>query len=179
MHIMVPTILADANSGSPLGALGVSLKTFIIQLITFILVFWLLKRFAFGPITRVLGERRKLIDEGVLAGQKLEKDREEFQKEMAEATRQARAEADKIIANAQKEAREIIREAEKSAQRKADSMIDDAEARIAEGVEQSRRRLEKDLVALISDATEAIVGEKLDAKKDAELVDRVMKGLRK
>lgn len=170
---------AESSSGSPLEALGVSFKTFIIQLITFVLVFLLLKRFAFGPISRMLNERRLTIDDGVKMGQKLAKEREKFEQEMANATRNARTEADKIIANAHKEAREVIREAEKTAQRKADTMLTDAEARIAEEIDRSRRKLEKDVVGLISDATEAIVGEKLDPKKDAELVDRVMKGLAK
>ncbi|MBI3624428.1 F0F1 ATP synthase subunit B [Candidatus Saccharibacteria bacterium] len=171
--------MAEASSDSPLAALGVSFKTFIIQLITFVLVFLLLKRFAFGPISRMLAERRRLIDEGVKAGQLLAKEREQFEQEKAAATRQARTEADKIIASAHKEARDVIHEAEKTAARKAEAMLSDAEARIAEQTEHSRRKLEKDLVNLISDATEAIVGEKLDAKKDAALVDHVMKGLTK
>ncbi len=177
--MIVTYFMAAASSDSPLAALGVSFKTFIIQLLTFVLVFFLLKRFAFGPITRMLEQRRKVIDDGVKMGQTLAKDREKFEQEMAQATKGARQEADKIIANAHKEAREVIREAEKTAQRKAEAMLTDTEARIAEETDRSRRKLEKDLVGLISEATEAIVGEKIDAKKDAALIDRVMKGLAK
>ncbi len=172
-------IFAQSASSSPLDALGVSPKTFIIQLVTFILVFLLLKKYAFGPISRILEERRRVIDDGVKLGQKLEKEREKFQLEMADATRDARVEADKIISNAHKEAREVLRDAEKVAQRKSDSMLSDAEARIEEETARSRRKLEKDIVGLISEATEAIVGEKIDPKKDAQLIDRVMKGLNK
>jgi F-type H+-transporting ATPase subunit b len=175
---MILTYVAEASSSSsPLAALGVSLKTFIIQLVTFLLVFLVLKRFAFGPIIKMLEERRKVIDDGVKAGQKLATERTKFEKQMADATREARHEADKIIANGHKEAREIIREAEKVAQRKADAMVDEAEVRIAEETDRSRRKLEKDIVGLISEATEAVVGEKIDAKKDAVLIDRIMKGL--
>ncbi len=177
--MIVNYFMAEASSESPLAALGVSFKTFIIQLLTFVLVFFLLKRFAFGPITRMLERRRQVIDDGVKMGQRLAKDREKFDQEIAEATRHARQEADKIIANAHKEAREVIREAEKTAQRKSEAMLADTEARIAEEVDRSRRKLEKDLVGLIGEATEAIVGEKIDAKKDAALIDRVMKGLAK
>ncbi|HSX44655.1 MAG TPA: F0F1 ATP synthase subunit B [Candidatus Saccharimonadales bacterium] len=177
---MILTFVAEASSsGSPLAALGVSLKTFVIQLITFVLVFLVLKRFAFKPITKLLEERRKVIDDGVKAGQKLAADQAEFEKKMADATRDARHEADKIIANGHKEAREIIREAEKVAGRKAEGIISDAEVRIAEEAAHSRRKLEKEIVGLISEATEAIVGEKIDSKKDAALIDRVMKGLNK
>ena len=58
-------------------------------------------------------------------------------------------------------------------------MLADAEARIAEESVQAKRKLEKDLIGLISEATEAIVGEKIDAKKDAQIVDRIIKGLAK
>ena len=170
---------AAASSESPLAALGVSGKAFLIQLITFVLVFLLLKKFAFTPITKMLEERRKVIDDGVRLGQKLDGERDKFEKEMTNATRDARQEADKIISGGHKEARELIREAEKTAQRKSEAMLADAEARIVEETAHAKRKLEKDLVGLISEATEAIVGEKIDAKKDALLVDRVMKGLAK
>jgi F0F1-type ATP synthase membrane subunit b/b' len=52
----------------------------------------------------------------------------------------------------------------------------DAEVRIHEETEHARRNLEKELVGLVSEATETIVGEKVDAKKDAELVKKAMKG---
>ncbi|MGH9857094.1 MAG: hypothetical protein ACRD4B_04530, partial [Acidobacteriota bacterium] len=80
------------------------------------------------------------------------------------------------IANAHKEAREIVRESEKSAQRKVDTMVSDAEVRIKEETERARRGLEKDIVGLVSEATEAIVEEKVDPKKDAELIEKAIKG---
>ena len=38
--------------------------------------------------------------------------------------------------------------------------------------------LEKELVGLISDATEAIIEEKVDARKDAQIIERALKGQR-
>ncbi len=164
------------ETASGIAALGVSPGAFVIQLITFVIVFLLLKRFAFGPIVRVLEERRKVIDEGVKAGQLMAKEREKLEAETAKVLREARHEADKIIATGHKEAREVIREAEKNAQRKAEAMIADAEARIHEEQQQSRRKLEREIVGLVSEATETIVEEKVDAKKDAALIDRALKG---
>lgn len=169
---------AEAAS-SGLGALGISPGAFLIQLITFVLVFLLLKRFAFGPIVRTLEERRKVIDDGVRMGLRMEKEKAKLDEDVAKAMREARHEADQIIANAHKEARVVIRDAEKAAQRKADVMLADAEVRAAEEAKQARKNLEKDLVGLVSEATEAIVGEKVDAKKDAEIVARAMKGQKK
>jgi F-type H+-transporting ATPase subunit b len=167
---------AEGGSTSGIGALGISPSAFIIQLITFVLVFLLLKRYAFGPIIRLLEERRKVIDEGVKAGQQMAKEREKLEQEIAQVMRDARIEADKIIATGNKEAREIMREAEKGAQRKVEAMLTDAEARIAEESQQARKRLEKEIVGLVSEATEAIVEEKVDPKKDADLIDKALKG---
>lgn len=168
-----------AESASGLGALGVSLQSFLIQLITFVLVFVVLYRFAFKPIVQLLDKRRQTIDDGVKLGLEMEKERDKAEAKIESITRDARHEADRIIANANKESREVLREAEKTAQRKTNAMLADAEARIHEESEQARRKLEKDIVGLVSEATEAVVEEKVDARKDAEIIEKAIKKGRK
>ncbi len=168
-------VAESAENSSGFGALGVSASAFIIQLITFAFVFVVLKKFAFTPIVKLLQERRKTIDEGVRAGQLLAAEREKAAKEIDQKVRDARVEADKIIATGHKESREIIREAEKAASRKADTILADAEVRIQEENQRAKRKLEKDIVEIVSEATEAIVGEKVDAKKDAAIIDKILK----
>ncbi len=136
----------------------------------------ILKRFAFKPITKMLIERRKVIEDGVKMGLRMEKERATLDSEVVQVMRDARIEADKIIGNGQKEAREIIREAEKVGQRKVDIMMNDANDRISEETNQAKRRLEKEIVGLVSEATEAIVDEKVDPAKDAKLIDKALKG---
>lgn len=170
---------AAAEHAEETGILGFSVQSFVIQLVTFILVFALLKKFAFDRIVKMLDERHKVIDEGVRHGQQMKAEREKFEKDIAQTSREARHQADEIISDAQKEARDIIREAEKAASKKSENILRDAEARIAEEAEQAKRRLEKDIAGLVSEATEALVEEKVDARKDAELIDRAIKKGRK
>jgi F-type H+-transporting ATPase subunit b len=170
---------AATDSGSPLAALGVDGKSLIFQLITFVLVFLILKKFAFKPITKMLLERRKVISDGIILGEQMEREKAKLDEKQAAVLREARVEADKIVAIAHKESREVIREAEKTAKSKADAIIAEADEHIKEDAEQARRRLEKDIIGLVSEATEAVVHEKVDAKKDAEIVDKALKGRRK
>lgn len=174
---MLPTILAATEAGAEesSGILGVSLQSFIFQLITFILVFILLKKFAFDKVAKVLNERHQVIDEGVRHGLNMKKDREKFEKETEKVVREARHRADEIIGDAQKESRAIIRDAEKAASKKSEAMLADAEVRLNEEVSQAKRKLESDLAGLVSEATEAIVEEKVDPKKDAKLIDKALK----
>jgi F-type H+-transporting ATPase subunit b len=157
----------------------VNSKAFVIQLITFLLAFLLLRKFAFSPVVRLLDQRRKIIEDGVKLGEKMEKEQAKLAEVTAQIIRDARTEADKIIGDGNKEAREIIREAETAGKRKVDAMMNDAEARIEEESKQAKRRLEKEIVGLVSEATEAIVEEKIDPKKDADLIDKALKGRKK
>jgi F-type H+-transporting ATPase subunit b len=175
--MIVPTLFAAAEESS--GILGFNLGNFVIQIVTFILVFALLYKFAFKRIVAILDKRFKVIDEGVRHGMEMQKEREKFEKETGKIVREARHQADEIIGDAQKEGREIVRDAEKAAHHKGEVMLKDAEARINEEAEQARRSLEKDLVGLVSEATEAVVGEKVDAQKDADLIDKAIKKGRK
>ena len=176
---MIPFIIAATEEAESIGgaeALGLSFSAFLIQLITFVIVFLILNRFAFKPIVKKLEERRQVIEDGVKMGLELEKERKELDAEVVKITRDARHEADKIIATGHKEARSVMSDSEKATARKVETMITDAEARIEEESEQARLGLEKDIVGLISEATEALVGEKVDTKKDAELIDKILKG---
>ncbi len=165
-----------AESGSPLAALGVDGKSFLFQLITFILTFLLLKRFAFKPITTMLAARRQVISNGILLGEKMEKEKANLDEKSAEIVREARHEADKIISIAHKESRELIQTAEKSAKTKVEAIMKEADERIGEDAERARRGVEKDIVNLVSEATEAVVHEKVDARMDAAVIDKSLKG---
>lgn len=156
--------------------LGLNGGAFVVQIITFIIVFALLKKFAFDRIVKLLSERHKTIDDGVRMGLRMEKEKQKLDEDVTKRLRSAREEADEIISAAQKEAREVIRKAEKSGQHKAEVMIAEAEIRTQEEAKQVRNKLEKELVGLVSEATETIVGDKIDARRDTELVAKAMKG---
>ena len=169
------TQFASEQSGSGLSALGVDGKAFLIQLVTFLLAFWVLRRYAFKPILKVLNERHELIESGVKLGEEMQKQRAELDQTVDQTIKAARKEADGIIAAAEDTSRETVRAAEEKARTKADGILKDAEERIKTDTARARKKLEGELVGLISDATEAIIGEKVDAKKDAALIDRALK----
>ena len=168
------TIFGDSSSG--LGALGVDGKAFVIQLITFVLAYFVLRRYAFQPILKVLRERRETIESGVKLGEDMKKAKTELEDQVEQTLHQARQQADGIIASAQDSGRQAVREAEDKARDKAASILAEADGRIAQDTARARQALEKELVGLISDATEAIIDEKVDAKKDAQLIERALKG---
>ena len=90
----------------------------------------------------------------------------------------ARVEAEKIIAEAHQEAGEIIKAGEDAATQKVDGMLKDASARIEREMQTARQELQAEMLALVSEATETIIEEKLDKTKDASLIQRALARVR-
>jgi F-type H+-transporting ATPase subunit b len=170
---MLTNFASDNASG--IGALGINGKALIIQLVTFVLAFLVLKKWAFTPIIKMMDARRQTIEDGVALGEKMKKDEAALQAKVDAELANARKEADGIVASANETSRDKIREAEAKAADKAAGILKDADERIKSDTARARKKLEGELVGLISDATEAIIGEKVDAKKDAQLIDKALK----
>lgn len=171
---MLSMLTQFADSSSGIGALGLNLTSFLIQLGTFVIAFLVLRKWAFKPILEVLKQRRETIEQGVVLGEKMKKDQEAMEQKVAEALREARAEADKIIAEAADRGRQAAAEAEAKAKEKADSIIAAAESRIDQDMKLARGKLESELSGLVAEAAEAVIGEKVDAKKDALLINKAL-----
>ena len=154
-----------------IASLGVDFKTLILQIITFLIVFALLKKFAFPKIVATLDERRETIDAGVHLGQQLRKEKELLDSKVEEVLQSARVNADKIINDSKQEAANVIKEAEQAASSKVDAMLQDAKIRLEKDIQHARNNMEQELVSLVAGATEKIIGEKLDASKDAKLIE--------
>jgi len=172
---MIQPLLILGDSSSGLGALGFNGQAFLIQLITFVLAYLVLRRYAFGPILKVLRERRETIESGVKLGEQMQKERAELEAKVAKTLHEARTQADGIVMSAQETARDMIREAETKASDKAEGIVAEAKQRTLQDIARARKQLERELVGLVSDATEAIIEEKVDAQKDAALINKVLR----
>jgi len=164
-----------ADSSGP-AALGISAQSFVIQLLTFLIVFLALRKWAFKPIIKMLNERKDVIENGVALGEKMQAQEAETEAKVAEKLHAARRQADSILADAESEARQKIQSAEEAAKVRADTVVKEAEAQIKQASERERKRLEKEVVELVSEVSEAVIQEKVDAKKDAALIDKSLKG---
>jgi F-type H+-transporting ATPase subunit b len=169
-------LIQFGDSSSGIGALGLNATSFLIQLGTFIIAFLVLRKWAFKPILKILNERRETIEQGVSLGEQMKKEQAEMEQRVADTMREARTQADKIIAEAGERGRQAVADAEAKAKEKAETIIASAEQRIDQDIQIARAKLEKEMAGLVADATETIIGEKVDLKKDAVLIDKALKG---
>ena len=72
---------------------GVTWPKFIAQVILFLLVYWVLNKYAFGPVLKMLNERRRRIEEGQHNAEKIKKQLAEAELRYQEILRKANEEA--------------------------------------------------------------------------------------
>ena len=81
---------------------GWNWQLFLSQVVSFCIVAFLLRRFAYKPILAVLEERRRKIEEGQRNAEKIKRQLDEAEKRYAEILTKANAEAQKMIDEARR-----------------------------------------------------------------------------
>lgn len=169
---------ATGEEPQGIAALGIDPLAILAQAATFLVLFFIVKKFALDKIVATLEARRKTIDDGVRLGRQMEAEKERLSEEISKELQKARVDADAIIATSREEAATIIRDAQEAAQRKTDALLADARAKIEEDILKARQGLEKDILELIAEATAVIAEEKIDAKKDMNMIERAIAKVR-
>ena len=130
-----------------------------------------------GPVTRLGGcglYRRAAIEAGLQEAKESQEALEKAEAKVAEMLEEARKEADDILARTHQESAGMIAEAESKAKTRAEQIVADARQQLSVDVSKAREALKKDTVELVALATERVIGEKLDERKDADLVKKAL-----
>lgn len=167
-----------AESSGGIAALGINVKSLILQILTFVVLFLLLKKFALNKIVKVLDDRRKTIDQGVDLGLKLAEEKQRLDAEVEKVLAKAREQADKIIDGGRAEVAQMLKDAEEAAAKKVAAILDEAQSHIEDEIAKARKQLGKETVALVAEATEAVISEKLDAPRDHRLIEKALQEVR-
>jgi len=164
---MILELLAAADN--PISALGDKIVhefgwkpwMFLAQVINFLIVAFVLKKFAFGPIGKMLGERRERIAEGEAKLKQIEKDLAESEKRTAAAIEEANNKAKEMIAEAKSSAANITEEKTQEAIASAQKILAKAEEAAKAEREQMVKELKADFGKLVATATATVSGKVL------------------
>jgi F-type H+-transporting ATPase subunit b len=166
-------ILAAANMGDMIKetgeTFGFDVWIFLSQVISFIIVALVLRRFAYKPILAVLEERRRRIEEGLLNAEKIKQQLAEAEQRHAEILAQANAQAQKMIDEARESAGVVAERKQQEAVVAAEQIM--AKAREASAIEHERTMLElkRELGRLVIDPTAKVTGKVLTAEDQKRL----------
>lgn len=162
---------SGASNGGILGALGIDVRLLILQVVAFLILLFALRKWVYPIFVKAIDERQDAIEAGLKASQEAQKQAEEAEKAIDARLDTARKQADEILAATHKEANAIVGDAEEKAARRAENIVAEAKSEMKNQLNAARAELKAETRQLVAQATEKIIGEKLDASKDAKLVD--------
>jgi len=150
---------------------------FFSQVISFVIVALLLRRFAYKPILNVLEERRRRIEEGQLNAEKIKQQLDEAEKRYAEILAKANAEAQKMIDEARESSAHLAERKQEEAIAAAEQII--AKAREASAIEHERtmESLKRELGRLVVDTTAKVTGKVLTLEDQQRLQEEALSQL--
>jgi len=144
-----------------LDQLGIDYPKIIAQIIIFGIVYGILSKYAFGPVTALLEQRRTRIAEGEANLDKIKENLASSQAQAAAALDKANAEANRIVKEASDAAGAIAEQKKQDAVAEAQAII--SKAKEATELERARvmAELKRDFGRLVIDTTSKVTGKTL------------------
>ncbi|HEU0335379.1 MAG TPA: F0F1 ATP synthase subunit B [Gaiellaceae bacterium] len=169
------TTTAEEDGGS--GLIEVVPGLMIWTLICFAITFFVLRRFAWGPVQRTIDERRERIRKSVEEADNARLEARELLEQHRQLIAQAKGESGEILAEARRVAdaqlARVKEEAEAERQRRLEETRKQIDAETARAIDQIRG----EVADLTLEATERVVGKVLDAADQRRLIDEAIDGL--
>jgi F-type H+-transporting ATPase subunit b len=142
------------------------------QIISFLILVWVLAKFAWKPLMGMMEKRRLFIQENLAQAeaerQEAERIRQEYQEEMRNARQEAQAVIEKATKTSEQRAAEIVDEARRETEKLKKSALAE--------IEREREKAVAEVKAQVADLSIAVAEKLLRAKLDlsgqAELVDQ-------
>jgi F-type H+-transporting ATPase subunit b len=169
-------LLADSGIGGLFTALGVDGKALALNAAAFLVVVWVMGRFVYPSLIKALDNKKAELEAASREQKAAAAALEAANKQAAELLAQARTSADEVIALARDEAGTLAKATEDKAAAQAKRIITEAREQLAKDVQAARRSLKAETAKLVVQATEAVLADKLDDKRDTELVAHALEG---
>lgn len=148
-----------------LGKMGFNWRMALANLVNFLIIFWLLKKYAWKPLQKTIQEREDKIDKGLEDAKRAASEVTMAKENYDQKINEAKKEANLIIAKASEQGRSMISKAAEDASEKAEKIVTNAKEIIEKEKEKMKEDLKQETVEIAIEITEKILKEKLDDKK--------------
>lgn len=166
--------LLAAESAGGLAALGLNTTSLIFQLVNFGILYFVLTKYAFPAILGLLKKRRETIEAGIADAAAAKEARESAEAERAKVLAEARKQASELVAAARSEAQDEAAKILANANAAANAAAESAERRIANQKAEAREELMSELGGIVAAATASVTRDELKPAADAAVIKRAL-----
>ena len=148
------------------------------QILNILLLFFLLKKFLYKPLLKMMHDRKLRIEEGLTFTQDAEKRLTKIKEEETKILKAAQTQAQKMLTETKKQTATLLKEAEEHSRTQTEKMIKDAHSKIAEESKEAEQRIAKKVSLLAMEYLRKSVSQLFDEKEQKEIMARAVKELK-
>jgi len=158
-----------------LGKIGFDWRMALANLVNFLIIFWLLKRYAFEPVKKIVSKRQSEVQEGLDNAEKAKTELMQAEENYNQKMQKAQEEVQNILAHAQSKADIVGAEIIKKAESKVEAIVSEARETIKKERVNMERELQAKTVSIAIEVAQKILKSKLDEKTESELIKELSK----
>jgi F-type H+-transporting ATPase subunit b len=130
-------------------------------------------KFVWPPLLRAIETRQKTIADGLAEAERGRSSLADAQKQTDVLLKEARARAQEIVAQAERQAAQRIEESKTAAKTEADRVTASAQAALQQEVQSAKQQLREQVAQLAVSGAEKILQREVDAKAHAAMLDQL------
>lgn len=157
---------------------GVQPIYLLAQIVNFMILLLILKRFLYKPILNVLKDRKATVSDSLIKAEQITTQLQTVEVKEVEKLSEASKQAQVIITNASNTAHRIIAEAHEKAQVDVDLMMEQGKQSISVEREIMKNEMRDELASLVVLGMEKIAGKVIDQPDHTKIVDQTIKTLK-
>lgn len=158
--------------------LGLDSALLISQIVNFLLLLLLLKRFAYKPVLNMLNERAEKIKQSLEKAEKIEQELKNIEVEKIESINKAKEEAQGIVEKAYLTAKETSEKNLEETRIRTKEIVEKAKREIEIEKEKSLEDARKEIAVLAIEIAEKIIKKNLDSETDKKLAEETLSKIR-
>ncbi|MGH9110645.1 MAG: F0F1 ATP synthase subunit B [Acidimicrobiales bacterium] len=151
--------------------------TFIVELIAFLVILFVVGRYALPPLNKALSERQETIRSELAAADQAKADAAAADADRKDALEHARRQAREIVEQAQRTADRLAAEAQSRGQTEYERLVTSAEAAVRLARQRALEEAAQRLGELVVEVVERIIGREMDAAAHRDLIDEAVAAL--
>jgi F-type H+-transporting ATPase subunit b len=139
-------------------------------IVCFLITLYVLKRFAFGPIQKMIDERREQIRQSIEAADAARDESRKLLEEHRQLIAQARGEAEAILSEARRTGDSMEQRMREETEADRQRRIEETRKEIAAETARALEQIRSEVAELTLEAASRVVGRSLSAAQDRELI---------
>lgn len=155
-------------------AIGVLWGNLLWQCLAFLVLVFLLSRFAYSPIVKTLDERASRIRESMEQAEQIKADNAAAAQRAGQIIAEAQVQTREMLTQAQAMSQRTIAAAQAEAREQRERLLADAHAQIETDTQRAKEELQREVARLAILAASRVVGKSLDTADHYRLVDEAL-----